>query len=335
MVSVRERAPRGVRIVGVIALLLAAPVFAELLQSYLPNTDAALEILLALVFLAPLYGGAALLIREVALRTGRGWRGRLLLAASFGVLMPTLVDGSLFTPVNPGIDYWDDIMGSTRVGRLSAYAATAWMLGHVVMSIGAPLVVVEASLPEGRARPWLGRWGLVVLAVLGAAVGFLVHVDPDRAPVKAGVLDYVVSLVVILALVAVAMTPVGRPLTPAEGRGAGRPVLLGLAGFGLMAGFDLAPISWAGVFLAWVVFVAAGSLLAVLSRSKQWTWRHLAAFTLGAVLARTMTGFLSPVPQGVSAAAKLSQNLVFLLLVLAIGGLVWARTREPATDSAA
>src|SRR6185295_20013559 len=78
MVSVRERAPRGARIVGVIALLLAAPVFAELLQSYLPNTDAALDVLLAVVFLAPLYGGAALLIREVALRTGRGWRDRLL-----------------------------------------------------------------------------------------------------------------------------------------------------------------------------------------------------------------------------------------------------------------
>jgi hypothetical protein len=78
-----------------------------------------------------------------------------------------------------------------------------------------------------------------------------------------------------------------------------------------------------------VALVAAGSVLAVLSRSTQWTWRHLAAFTLGGVLARTLTGFLSPVPHGVSAGAKLAQNLVFLLLVLGIGGLVWARTREP------
>jgi hypothetical protein len=334
MVNLREPAPRGTRIIGVIALLLGAPVFAELLQSYLPNTQAALEVLLVVVFLAPLYGGAALLIREVALRTGRGWRGRLLLAASFGVLMPTFVDGSLFTPMNPDIGYWDEIMGSTRVGRFSVYAVTSWVLGHVVMSVGAPLVVVEALLPEGRARPWLGRLGLVVLALLGAAVAFLVHIDPDGGAVEATMLDYAVSLTVILALIAVAMSPVGRPLAPVEGRGAGRPILLGLAGFALMAGFDLAPASWAGVLLAWVALVAAGCVLAVLSRSTQWTWRHLAAFTLGGVLARTLTGFLSPVPQGVSAGAKLAQNLVFLLLVLGTGGLVWARTREPAADSA-
>src|SRR4051812_12686411 len=137
MVNLGEPPPRGTRIVGVIALLLGAPVFAELLQSYLPNTQAALEVLLVVVFLAPLYGGAALLIREVALRTGRGWRGRLLLAASFGVLMPTFVDGSLFTPVNPDIGYWGGVIGLTPGGRVRVEARTPWGLGDVGVSIGA------------------------------------------------------------------------------------------------------------------------------------------------------------------------------------------------------
>jgi len=110
-------------------------------------------------------------------------------------------------------------------------------------------------------------------------------------------------------------------------------LLLGLAGFGLMAGFDLAPISWPGVVLAGVVLVAAGSLLAAQSRSPQWTWRHLAAFTFGGVLARTSTAFFSPVPQGVDLGAKLAQNVVFLLLVLGTGALLWARTREPVADT--
>jgi len=317
----------------VIALLLGAPVFAELLQTYLPNTQTALDVLLVLVFLAPLYGGAALLIREVALRTGRGWPGRLLLAAAFGALMARFVDGSLLTPVNPQIDYWDDIMSSTRIGRFSAYAAISWVTGHVVMSVGAPLVLVEALLPDGRTRPWLGRVGLVVVVALGAGVALLIHNDPDGGAVRATALDYLVCVVVILVLIAAAMSPLGRSSTSVEGRRAGRPLLLGLAGFGLMAGFDMVPISWVGVLLAGLLVAAAVSLVAARSRSPQWTWRHLAAFTFGAVLARTCTGFFAPVPQGVDLGAKLAQNVVFLLVVLGLGALLWVRTREPVLTS--
>ena len=71
-----------------VALLLGAPVCAELLQAYLDITGDPCSRWCSLVFFfAPLYGGAAVLIREVAVRTGRGWPGRLLLAAAFGLLM--------------------------------------------------------------------------------------------------------------------------------------------------------------------------------------------------------------------------------------------------------
>jgi hypothetical protein len=326
------RAPRRTCVLGVLGLLLMGPVFAELLQSYLPDVGAVLEIVFVVLFLAPLYGGAGLLIREVAVRTGRGWPGRLLLAAAFGVLMATFVDGSLFTPVNPDIDYWDDIMGSAVLGGVSAWAVTSWVMGHVVMSVGAPLVVVESLLPEGRGRPWLGPVGLIVLVVAGAGIGVAIHNDPDAAAVEASMLDYAVSLTAILVLVGAAMSPLGRPLTPAPGRSPGRPWGLALAGFGLMMAFDFAPMSWVGVLIAWVVLVAAGVLVASRSRSPQWTWRHLVAFTFGGVLARTSLGFVSPVPHGVDLTAKLAQNAFFLLLVLGIGALMWVRTREPDSD---
>ncbi len=154
-----QRASRRTRCIGVVSLLLGAPVCAELLQGYLDITGDLGGALFLVVFFAPMYGGAAVLIREVAVRTGRGWPGRLLLAAAFGVLMTTVIDSSTFTPAVPEIDYWDDIMSSTLIGGVSAYALTTWVLGHALMSVGAPLAVVEGLLPAGRDRPWLGRTG--------------------------------------------------------------------------------------------------------------------------------------------------------------------------------
>ncbi len=55
------------------------------------------------VFLAPLHGGAAPLIREVAVRPLVA--GRLLLAGACGVLMTTGTDSSLFTPERPEIGH--------------------------------------------------------------------------------------------------------------------------------------------------------------------------------------------------------------------------------------
>jgi len=69
-----RRAPGRTRFVGVVCLLFGAPVFAELIQSYLDITGELGGTLFLIVFLAPLYGGAALLIREVAVRTGPGRR---------------------------------------------------------------------------------------------------------------------------------------------------------------------------------------------------------------------------------------------------------------------
>jgi hypothetical protein len=323
-----DLAPRRTRTIGVVALLLGAPVCAELLQAYLDITGDAFEVLFAIVFFAPLYGGAAVLIREVSVRTRRGWPGRLLLAAAFGVLMTTVIDSSLFTPESPGIDYWDDIMGSALVGGVSAYAVTTWVMGHVLMSVGAPLAVVEGLLPDGRDRPWLGGLGIVVLAVLGVAVAVFIHQDPDAGVVEASVLDRVVSVGVAALLVGLAMSPLGRPLTRVTGRSAGRLLGLVLSGFVLMATFDFTPISWAGVLAAWVALAAAGALLLRRSRSPGWGQRHLVAFAYGGLLARTTTGFLSPAPDGVGQTAKLAQSAVFLVLVLGLGLLLWRRARD-------
>lgn len=323
-----ERAPRPVRIVGVVALLLGAPVFAELIQSYLEITGELAGTLFLIAFLAPLYGGVALLIREVGVRTGRGWPGRLLLAAAFGVLMPTWVDLSLWTPqTSEEIELWGDIRGVTVAG-LSVLALSSWALGHVVMSVAAPLVVVEALLPAGQGRAWLGWFGVTVLSVLAVGVAVLIHVDEEGADAETSVAKYALALGLTAALAVAGFTPLGRPLTPVEGRGTRSPLAMGVAGFALMAAFDLAPASWSGLCMVWGAAVTAGVLLARSSRSPAWTGRHLVAFAFGGILERTLVGFLVPTPPGGDAVGKVVQNVVVLLLVLALGALLRARTRD-------
>lgn len=55
-------------------VLVGAPITAEYLQAYLTSTGDLIELAFGLVIFAPLYGGAALVIREVAVRTGRDGR---------------------------------------------------------------------------------------------------------------------------------------------------------------------------------------------------------------------------------------------------------------------
>ena len=68
------------RLLPALGLFFLAPLIAEFLLGNLPIT-----MLGSLVVLAPLYGGGALLIREVARRTGRGWASIVVLALAYGI----------------------------------------------------------------------------------------------------------------------------------------------------------------------------------------------------------------------------------------------------------
>ena len=198
---------------AVLGLLFGAPVSAEYLQAYLTSTGDALELLVGLI-LAPLYGGAALVIREVAVRTGRGWPGILLLAGAFGVIMPGLVDLSLFTEHETDVTGWDELWSPTSVPLLgiSVHSGIAWALGHVVMSIGVPIALLEALAPKLRGRSLLGREGLVVVVILWLASAALVHSDsrgPGSTPHPAQVAGV---LAVAIGLVLLARTRLGRPV---------------------------------------------------------------------------------------------------------------------------
>jgi hypothetical protein len=110
MVAIAGHAP-GVMIDGMrrvtpaLVLFVLAPLVGECLLGNLTIP----EIGLLLPVLAPMYGGGALLIREVTRRAGRGQATMLLLGVAYGLVEEGLADQMLFNRHYAG----HDLMGDT------------------------------------------------------------------------------------------------------------------------------------------------------------------------------------------------------------------------------
>lgn len=323
-------APSRTRILPVLALMLGAPVCAEYLQAYLPTTGELWVQLAGLLILGPLYGGAALLIRELAVRTGRGWTGILLMAAAFGLLMTGTVDLSLWLEDDPSVPYWSDLRTSTLVEPwgLAVYPLLSWVSGHVLYSIGAPLAMLDALAPGHRGRPLLGQAGIAVTATLALTAAILIHRDQQQAfDLHPSALQLGAVAATALALVALALSPLGRPV--AGRRDGGIPSLPALAGISLLAGLslELLPMTWPGTVGYAGIGAVAVVMVARLAGRSGWGLPQIAAMTTAALVARTLIGFLAPLPPGVPLAAKVSQSAALLLLTVALSALAWRRAR--------
>ncbi len=150
-----------------LTLFFVAPLVAEYLLGDLPIT-----LLSALIMLAPMYGGGALLIRELARRTGRGWPTMLLLGCAYTLIEEGFSGQSLFNPNYLGMHLlrfaWIPSLG---IGALW----TIFMLNvHAFWSMGVSIALVEGLFPARARTPWLGKIGLCVAALLfavGAVAG--------------------------------------------------------------------------------------------------------------------------------------------------------------------
>lgn len=325
--------PMRARWLPILAVLLGAPICAEFLQAYLSFTGDLLVTLLALLIFAPLYGGAALLIREVAVRRGLGWSGILLLAAAYGLAMPGLVDLALFGEDFPGLSYWVEMRQATLIPPLgiSAFPMVSWVAGHVLMSIAAPLAILAALAPRHRGRPLLGRWGIVVTTLF-----FLLAVAAIRSDAvniyenQPSLLQSIVVTAAVAALLLLSLTPLGKPVTP-HPRGAIRwrwsLVLAGALG---MFVFEALPWTWVGVAFAVALLAGAGITTRYLATTRSWSVHEIGALAAGALIGRAMIGFLAPAAEGVTLTAKLTQNVILLSATLVVAWLVVRRGRREA-----
>ncbi|CAI9399190.1 hypothetical protein [Nocardioides sp. T2.26MG-1] len=301
-----------------LGLFLVAPVCAEYLWGYDDSTGHPATLLGNLIVFSPLYGAPALLIREAARRLGLGWPGLLLLAAAFGVVEAGVVDQSMWSTDYRDIPYWTDMAAPTYLAPigLSVYLAVSFVGGHVILSIGSPVVLVETLTGRRRHLPWLGPVALVVVALLYAAACGLVAKDAyDTGEATATWGQLAGSSAVAAGLVVAAVTLGRRPGLIVPGP-VPRPALVAGAAGLAMLGWVAIPPTRLGT--AAVVLLALGAIGTVqaLSRRGDWGRRHELALASGALVAAGAFAFLTTPIGDVSDAEKYGHNVALLTLVV-------------------
>jgi len=318
--------PRG-RARPVMFLLLLAPLVAEVLW----GTTTVSEFPVYLIQIG-LYGGGAVLIREVVRRWGGGWPSILLLGAAYGAIEEGLLEPNWFTPALQTHPY------GVAAGVFWTYAV--WNIGyHAVFSIAIPVLLTELAFPAWRDKPWLGRTGVSVVgavyAVNAAGIGLLwwtyvqptlLHVPARVHPVQQGAaIALVVALIAAASLAARTRTStVGGTPPPAAGW------LAGAAALGATAWFGLLLLSVSGNHLDWLPFpvpvaVAAAEVALATWSLRRWSARtdlQVLAVCTGALVVQMAVGFAV-----LGAAGPVNIVGKAILNIVAAGLLAWFALR--------
>jgi hypothetical protein len=319
--------PRRSSIAPAIALFFLAPLIGEFLLG-----NIAIDAIFFIVVAAPLYGGGALLIREVARRTGRGWPTIALLAVAYALIEEGLVDQMFFNPAYDGLGMLDK-------AYIPAWGTGAWVIlasisVHAIWSVCVSIALVEALTPQRSTTPWLGRPGLMICAVVyvaGAAYVAYAHYQEYRFVASATQLT--VTAVATVALVVLAFA-FGRRARQPIGSAASSPWMVGLLSLAasslLMVILDYLP-PWIAV-ACWIVLVAAAvSWMMLASRRQDWGAAHRLALAGGALLTYVWIGFPQVPSFGSRGIIDLIGNAIFgagALILLAAAMRSVRGTRE-------
>jgi hypothetical protein len=310
----RERfADLARRVAPAAGLFLLAPLVGE----YLLGNVSIVEIW-ALPVLALLYGSGAILVRELARRTGRGWPTMLVLGLAYGLIEAGLIDQTLFHPPELTGAPVGSVAYVPALG-ISVSDLLAFVVGHAGGSIGVPIAMVEALVPARRTTPWLGRAGLAVTGVLYllGAVLVLRFMQQESGGFLAPPPKLAAVAVLSAALIAVAFA-VGRRRRPVIDRPAPRPWLVAAVAFTASLLFGWRAETWTGVAFGVVVAAAVAVLVARWSRRRDWGGAHRLALAGAALLHQGATGFLLTQLYGREGAIHIIGNVVFALGAVAL-----------------
>jgi hypothetical protein len=310
-------------IAAAITLFFVAPFVAEFLLGNLPA-----KLLIALIVLAPMYGGGAILIREFARRSNRGWPTMLLLGVAYALIEEGFIDQSLTNPDYLGIHgHFLDPAFVPALGIGFWWLIFMFNL-HVFFSTATSIALVESLFPSRRTTPWLGNIGLAIFAVLFLLGGFAIARQTYRkdhyltsTPQIIGIAIAAIALILIAFRLPAELTPSTKTSIPRPWIGS----LIALV-FGFL--MLIIPMHWNwGAVASFVALDAAFLLiLATLSRRPAWQPIHTLSIAAGGALAYGLHAFIeNPVIPVSNAAARIG-NTIFLTLALILIALAARRT---------
>ena len=306
-------------------LFFIAPIIGELLSGSTPLNKFFNP--LTLLFLCFLYGGGAIIARELTLYWGKGWPTLLTLGVAYGIIEEGLLVKSFFDP------HWKDLGALGTYGR---WLGVNWVwsvqltIFHTIFSIAIPILIVSLLFPKRRAERWAGPRTLlllIVMFVLVVVLGFL-FLSPYHAPL----VPYLVTLVIVVGLLGLARY-LPRSITVTKSTEVAQPLRFGLVGFlGTLTLFlsswilptTLLPF-WVALLLILLLALAVGfAILHMSSNVQGWTGRHQIALVSGALAFFVL---LAPITE--IAHWQSSQSLTGLTFVaLVIAGLLYLLNRR-------
>lgn len=328
-----------------LVLFFIAPLVSEVLAGSTPLDLMGSPAIFLIVFLleALLYGGGAILIREIARRAGRGWLAILGLGLAFGVLEEGLITQSFFNPDYLGLH----LLGLGNLFGLGWVWITDVLALHMFWSIGASIALAELLLRHRGTDPWLGPVGILLVCVLFVVgmigIGYGTYTSNHHFvapwPKLAGAL--IVVLIVTTLALRLPRRQVAAPTPPI--RRAPSPWLVGALAFAGGSIFvvvhqlynvlsTLPGIVPVAVTMAIVVAV----LLLVWRWSGQpgWGMPHQLALTAGALFTYAWNGFVTiPLSDGIDVAGQIAIDLLAVALVIVVA-LSLARNGARTTSGA-
>jgi hypothetical protein len=313
--TIMQSKPRR-SIAAAAGLFFLAPLVAEFLLGNLPIT-----LLPALILLAPLYGGGAVLIRELVRRSGRGWPSIFLLGIAYGILEEAFTTQSLFNPNYLGLNF--HLLDPSFIFALGIGAWwTLFVLTlHAAWSICASIAIAEALVPSRSTTQWLGPIGLSIVALLfSVGVVAMTRMSYAKDHYLASNAQFITTAIIIV-LLAVAAFLLPRAKAVTDSGSVPNTWLTGLLALAFASGVLLVPKDW-GWWAAALVFALDAAALALIlfwSHSANWTPMHKLSLGSGAALAYAWHSFIEvPVVGNQKMVVVRVGNLIFTLIIIAL-----------------
>jgi hypothetical protein len=188
------------RVPPALFLFFLSPVIGELLSGSAPPSE--FFTVFGFTIICLLYGGGALISRELKHRWRKGVGSLILLGAAYGVIEEGLMVASFQNPHHQDLGVLGDFGRYFGVNWVWAVDLTIY---HAIVSITVPVLLVELIYPSRKEDPWLrGRWRKIVPALFmgDVIVGFFIFREFNNFTPP--IVMYIFFIAVAVTLIALA-----------------------------------------------------------------------------------------------------------------------------------